>query len=92
MIIIPTNAVMEVSLTKNGDGEVRTHNPPLWCICREGDDSDAGVYVDWLFAEPDDGQDVIDDRDDFKIVPEEDWPDEVCVAVAKRALLGELTK
>jgi len=27
--------------------------------------------------------------DKWKIIPENQWPDEVCVALAKRALLGE---
>jgi hypothetical protein len=70
-----------------------------WAVCtevRERDPEEGEQYsVDWLHP-------TIDERpalrecpyvchflgDRFTVPPEKDWPDEVCVALAKRALIG----
>lgn len=52
-----------------------------------GDDGKNGAHVDWVFEQYDVG--VSPSIDEYEVVPEDEWPDEVHVAIAKRALLRD---
>lgn len=78
--------VLRVTFTKWGN-DIESHDPPIWAIATDSDNMDAGVYVDWLIGQPKSGQGVIDWADHYTIPSESEWPDAVCVEMAKRRLL-----
>jgi hypothetical protein len=86
--LIQKHAVLRVTRTRRGSDE-EAHDPPIWAISRETGSYSAGVYADWLIGETSYGQGVLDHSDEFEIVPPDEWPDEVCVEVARRVLGGE---
>jgi hypothetical protein len=92
MKIIPQGAVLKV--TRWFGDRHYTVDPPAWAVVDEADTPDNGVFVTWLLnrpqLDPDDTTcDVVDTRDHYAVVPARRWPEEVCVAMAKRALIGD---
>lgn len=49
------------------------------------------LWGDWPTTGGRDGYYFGDSSDDYKIIPPDKWPDKVCLAMAKRALMGENT-
>jgi hypothetical protein len=91
MSLIHEGAVLRVRAQTYGTETIR-FDPPIWAVSRETCSVKTGVYVTWItLPERDDDApgDVIDQQDDFDVVPIGDLPEDICVALAKRVLLGD---
>lgn len=65
---------------------------PAWGVCLPRTDAadDEYIKVHWLLDQPRETVAHIP-YDECYIVPEDEWPEEVCAALAKHTLLGDLT-
>jgi hypothetical protein len=83
--------ILRVTQWSAGDDEKNWLDDVSWCVVTYVETA-GYLIVDWLIGGPvlDElwRSEVIASGDKFQVVPEKDWPDEVCVALAKRALIG----
>ena len=76
--------VLVTELYDNSSRRKNYTEEPAWAMCTDA--QFAGFYIDWITAEPALNF-VALDYDKYTVIPLDELPDHVCVALAKRALL-----
>ncbi len=85
--------VVRVTEWRTGRMEPNVLGAPCWGVVTVTEQIRPSFYVEWVHGDPPlYGNNVgteIADFDEYDVMPPDKWPDEVCTAMAKRALLGE---
>ena len=65
--------------------------PPAWVVIDSRDEFKTDLYVEYMLTRQDIAIGALDrkDKDEWTVVPEDELPDEVHVAIMKLALLGD---
>ncbi len=91
MTKIKKGAVIRVTEWRTDTAGRNRLEEPAWGIAQQNTNSNS-FEVEWIVGEPRVGDDYcanqIEFYDKYTVVPPSKWPDEICVIMAKRALLG----